>query len=479
MNLLGKTAGFLVGLLLVAIYCGFEAATGEPVARREEDPTPPTTIGALPSANRFPKALGVAGCAGQACHGNGERSIGPLHLAELADAGTDDSWQSSYFRWHNLDRHARAWETLKNPRSQNIEHRLTDGKSRDATADSRCLACHANPTLATRDDAAAQKLHRDGVGCESCHGNAEKWRDQHVEWQPKAPRDRLYADVQMTELHDLGVRAETCVGCHVGAPASGDFPLRDVNHDLIAAGHPRLNFELTTYLRMMPPHWKEKDRALAGHPARLPGYEAQVWLVGQAACAEASLNLLASRAQTTRWPELAEFNCASCHHQLRPAGLGRPSTGSLLWNSPLLMEPAPGDNQILQAARATAEVRDLMLRGKPAAVGEAARSAAAAWGEMRREFAAAPPNDATIQSALGLLRLQALDPPDWDQAARLYYGLVAIENAKRHLRGAGAEAADPRVEIRLENLHRLLRTRRESEPFEWERVREELRKWSK
>ena len=120
--------------------------------------------------------------------------------------------------------------------------------------------CHVNPTLAAKSDPHSKALHAEGVSCEACHGNAEHWRFEHAGWNPKTNRDEAYGRTGMTKLFDPAVRAADCAGCHVGAPASTDMPLREVNHDLIAAGHPRLNFEFTTYLRKMPPHWAEKDR---------------------------------------------------------------------------------------------------------------------------------------------------------------------------------------------------------------------------
>jgi hypothetical protein len=127
--------------------------------------------------------------------------------------------------------------------------------------------------------------------------------------------------------------AEGCVGCHVGAPPSGDVPALDVNHDLIAAGHPRLNFELTVFLANLPRHWSEQ-----AEKKRLDR-EPLIWLAGQAAAAHAALSLLAYRAQSQQapWPEFSEYDCFGCHHDLQGSsrrqknrsGQGHP--GSLSW----------------------------------------------------------------------------------------------------------------------------------------------------
>jgi hypothetical protein len=57
-------------------------------------------------------------------------------------------------------------------------------------------------------------------------------------------------------------------------PGPDGKPWRDVNHDLIAAGHPRLSFELSAFMATMPPHWTAHRRPRAGrrgacaHPRR-------------------------------------------------------------------------------------------------------------------------------------------------------------------------------------------------------------------
>src|SRR5437870_3137050 len=99
----------------------------------------------------------------------------------------------------------------------------------------------------------------------------------------------------MAHLSDPKVRAETCAGCHVGAPAGLGAPLRDMNHDLIAAGHPRLNFDYATYLRALPPHWAEKDRDVSPAALRPAGDEFPHWLVGRAATTAATYRPRADR----------------------------------------------------------------------------------------------------------------------------------------------------------------------------------------
>mgnify|MGYP003340419289 CR=1 FL=1 len=109
-------------------------------------------------------------------------------------------------------------------------------------------------------------------------------------------------------------RALNCASCHVG---DGD---RDMNHDMIAAGHPRLAFE-TARFHHQPDyrtHWTEK-----GNPR---DFEVRLWVVGQAATLRAAANLLAERAAKAQknepshpWPEFSGYSCYACHQ-----GIGDP-----------------------------------------------------------------------------------------------------------------------------------------------------------
>jgi hypothetical protein len=156
-------------------------------------------------------------------------------------------------------------------------------------------------------------MNPDGVGCESCHGPAAKWLGLHTTgaWKGFDPdtKEKKFGFVP-TQL--LARRAEVCVACHVGRHAADDLPLQDVNHDLIAAGHPRLAFEFTAYQDRMPAHWVEKGRNAA------PDFAAWAWAVGQLVSAKAALELLQGRAKdkAAPWPEFSEYDCYACHHNL-------------------------------------------------------------------------------------------------------------------------------------------------------------------
>src|SRR5262249_15141429 len=112
----------------------------------------------------------------------------------------------------------------------------------------------------------------------------------------------------MTDLSDAKTQAKVCAGCHVGAAPSNGLPPREVDHDLIAAGHPRLAFEFTAFRNNLPPHWS---------PARTEPPNAGA--VAELVAADMSLDLLAYRAGRAKgpWPEFAEYDCFACHASLR------------------------------------------------------------------------------------------------------------------------------------------------------------------
>ncbi|MCE9534653.1 MAG: cytochrome c family protein [Planctomycetes bacterium] len=403
------------------------------------------------------KALGVASCAATACHGNFQEKLPSSSILGLGDLRPKDSWKTSYLQWTNHDRHAHAFETLENDRSKQIMKLL--GSNIPATQDTRCLACHVNPTIASERTHVALELHREGVSCEACHGDAQAWRAPHTSWTAATNREAEYTAHGMTKLYDLGVRAETCAGCHVGAPAKDGVPMRDVNHDLIAAGHPRMNFEYATFLRKMPPHWREKDRTTGAE--RLKGFEADAWRVGQAVVMEAHLELLKARSsdQSRPWPELAEFNCYACHHDLKPKGWRGPtmpaqSFGTPVRNRPIAMTNPGTDELLKKAIDETNQVETALAKSlsvKSPHLLAKTEEAIKAWKNWRESL---------VESSSNAVRMRSLFERDtlawkhltWDQAADLYRAMVAIENARQHLVGQ----PNPEAEERLSKLYEAL-----------------------
>ncbi len=310
-------------------------------------PVTPTPAEAAPSAPRLPHAPPSMGCASANCHG--------AAIPDDAAERPNDAWKWAATVWASDDRHALAWRVLETPQSRGIMRRLyrvdeedglidERGKSvPEAPQNPRCVACHSDPALAHEKANVVESARRSGVACLACHGQADGWLVQHLTWNPKTERPGVYRASGMNWLNDLHVRAETCAGCHVGAPASADSPpaadaagrsksivssraVRDVDHDLIAAGHPALNFEFSSYQRRMPKHWRERDRV-----KNLPrtDFESTSWSIGQTETLRAELALHESRRNAgAAFTDFSELNCYDCHHALSAGGRKTPWSGS-------------------------------------------------------------------------------------------------------------------------------------------------------
>ena len=109
----------------------------------------------------------------------------------------------------------------------------------------------------------------DGVGCESCHGAAERWLASHDD---KGVDYRQNVLNGLYPMADPAARARLCLGCHMG---SSD---RFATHRIMGAGHPRLSFELENFTANQPAHYTvdEDYRRRKGNLE-----SAALWLSGQ------------------------------------------------------------------------------------------------------------------------------------------------------------------------------------------------------
>jgi len=272
----------------------------------------PASVSPDPLDYRLPTGLHAVGnlsCAAASCHAGGYAG---------GRAG------SEYGTWAGGDPHSRASDVLANERSRRMVellHRGRSGKPTPAHRDVRCLSCHG-------PEAVADARPAQGVGCESCHGPAEKWLTAHYQADFKSLSVRDKAErYGLYPTRDLAFRVTLCASCHVG---DAD---REVDHDLIAAGHPRLAFEYTGYHHSpkYSRHWQETA----------PDFDAHAWEVGQVACARAAAKLLAARTRPGHaWPELSEYSCFACHKDLDAQNRWKPLTavadrkpGSMPWGT--------------------------------------------------------------------------------------------------------------------------------------------------
>jgi hypothetical protein len=242
------------------------------------------------------KLLGAQSCAAASCHGGPHPGVAQPWLTR----------GSEFPLWFEKDPHALSWRTISSPASVAMMQRLKIMRGNeivDQAGFDNCLACH-NTTKRFHEPRSSE-ARNEGVGCSGCHGPEELWNGNHYQYG----FDPLNStEVGFVANGDLLTRARTCAACHVGDKD------RDMNHDIIAAGHPALRYELTTFHAWQPKHWRDTEASDKTF------YEAQLWLAGQIAAADAALSLLQARSvkshTASEWPELSAYDCSSCHHSL-------------------------------------------------------------------------------------------------------------------------------------------------------------------
>jgi len=288
-----------MGFQKVARWLGLAAAAAALLLIPGTAVSGPQQGPALP-ASGVGKYNGPGGCAASNCHG----SVKPKSVPGIRIS------QNEFSIWATQDKHARAYAVLSNPVSQRMGKIL---KIEQPNKSEKCLVCHA---LYVPPDLRATTFQLDdGVSCENCHGPAVGWLGPHTTegWQHYSAAEK--SKYGMYDTRDLVKRSEKCMTCHVGAAE------KQVDHEMIAAGHPDLTFELDSFSAAMPRHWKV-DRT---------GDEwigVQSWAIGQAVQLRESLQRLSRRAASPTWPDYAELDCFACHHSLTaPSDSWRLTTG--------------------------------------------------------------------------------------------------------------------------------------------------------
>jgi Cytochrome c554 and c-prime len=236
------------------------------------------------SSQQIGQYSGPGSCAASNCHG----SVTPRTATPIR--------QNEYSIWAAQDRHTRAYAVLSNPVAVRMGKILK--LQSPPSSENKCRACH---TLNVPENVRAQTFQgEEGVSCENCHGPAVGWLGPHT---TRGWTREQSIKLGQYETRDLLARSEKCMSCHVGTAE------KRVDHEMIAAGHPDLTFELDTFSALMPRHWRfpSEGDAWAG---------VQEWGIGQAVQLREALSRLSRSATEPSWPEFAELDCFSCHHNL-------------------------------------------------------------------------------------------------------------------------------------------------------------------
>ena len=401
--------------------------------------------------------LGSQSCASASCHGN------PRRETVLGSA--------AHF-YLDRDRHQLGGMTLREKRSNEIAARLK--LPQPAWETRECLVCHAPGAMHATDRQDVATKVAEGVSCESCHGPARQWLGLHhtAEWKESElwPSDRK-SQTGFRETKPLLARINLCADCHVGNAG------QSVTHDFIAAGHPRLVFEYSAHQSQMHVHWRRSDdrrRVPVANHAPSPErstYEATNWLLGQLVNAEHELDILAAAADNPSrvWPELAQYDCFGCHHELnsptwrqvRTAWNLRP--GELqwgTWNLGLIAETqhhlpshlsekmVVDQTELLAAMRSMpadrSRVSELIATLRPRLV------------RATRELSQTPLSAedlTTIRDEL-LKADQRLTEQGWDRSTLLFLAAVALDKGATDARGQGNHVDPARLAayLRLRDL---------------------------
>lgn len=242
---------------------------------------------------------GVASCAGSTCHGRAQGNGAVVRQDEIA------TWQEAS---SPSGAHSRAYAVLAGRRGQQIAASLGLGAATQAPA---CLGCHA--TFAPSGQRGAKFSLSDGVGCESCHGasgaagGGASWLAEHYA-RPATHASNVAAG--LIPLDQPKARANVCLDCHYGSAKQGQF----VTHAMMAAGHPRIAFELDLFSSLQQHHDVDADYvARKSRPNAV-----RLWAVGQAEAVRRSTGLFAQPkfAMEGMFPQFTFYDCHSCHRTI-------------------------------------------------------------------------------------------------------------------------------------------------------------------
>ncbi|HSD69858.1 MAG TPA: multiheme c-type cytochrome [Woeseiaceae bacterium] len=239
---------------------------------------------------------GVASCATSQCHGSALPRDGSAVL------------QNEYVTWTQNDPHSQAFLTLATKESAAIAQRLGIGDARTADL---CLDCHADNV--SPDQRGERFQISDGVSCEACHGGAQNWLPTHHNAPAVSHTDNVATGLYPTD--QVQARAALCLSCHLGTQD------KFATHRIMAAGHPRLAFELDTFTELWrtagrQPHYRVDADYRERKSAPSHSY---TWGAGLVADGRQRLALILGPtfAGDSLFPELGLYDCHACHRSMK------------------------------------------------------------------------------------------------------------------------------------------------------------------
>jgi len=249
--------------------------------------------------DRDARFVGVETCGSSECHASNEAW------------GNATVSMKERLIWETHDKHAKAYTSLSSDAGRAIAGKLGIA---DATQAPQCLSCHSTHVPVAQR---GPKFNlASGVGCESCHGPGGQFVATHV--QPTSQHAGNVA-AGLYPTNQAAPRAALCLSCHQGDDK------RVLGHSLYGAGHPRLRFELDTYGALQPYHFVpdadyRRRKPMASH--------LQLWAAGQLRAAEQLLDQVRSAHGQGMFPELANYDCQTCHRPIAVDANHTPRAGA-------------------------------------------------------------------------------------------------------------------------------------------------------
>lgn len=248
---------------------------------------------------------GVMGCYGSTCHSRQEATGIVVRQNEIL------TWQDET---STTSAHVRAYKVLMTERSKGITARLG---LKEPHLEPSCLGCHSDNVPESLRGARFQV--DDGIGCEACHGGSTNWLSQHY---AEGASHSKNVSLGLYPLEDAKARATICLSCHLGSEADNQF----VTHRMMAAGHPRISFELDLFTALQSHHSEDVDY----YKRKSVQSGAHKWAIGQVVAMQRQLKLFANPAlnHDGAFPELVFFDCLACHRTISDDPDWRPEVRS-------------------------------------------------------------------------------------------------------------------------------------------------------
>ncbi|MBW8709001.1 MAG: hypothetical protein JF627_07025 [Alphaproteobacteria bacterium] len=380
---------------------------------------------------------GVASCGGSTCHGRLAPTGKTVRQNELI------TWQDTTSA---AGTHSQAWQVLTRSRAQAIAQRLGLGRAENAKD---CLGCHSEPAAAR----GSKFQISDGVGCEACHGGAGGWLVSHY------AVNATHADNVkngMTAMEDPRARANVCLDCHFGSARAGQF----VTHKMMAAGHPRVSFELDLYSALQR-HY-DFDADYVKRKSLASGIK--FWAVGQALAVERQLSLYGDGVHTNEgaFPQFYFFDCQSCHRRIsddpnaaltaeanpgRPLPPGTPpfNDENMIMLSAVAHVAAPGEGASFDAAAKAFHTAMAQSHDASAAAAQLAGAARSLANAMANHAFSRAESFAALDAVLSGAASRYTDYQGGAQAVMAADTLLNSLVAQGHVNRASAESLRPQI----------------------------------